>query len=111
MSSGGAPSELMRKFRENSLDLYNIATNSVILPLYFYSLKDVAGFIGYKWDQVGAGGGEALTWYDQWQETGKKEFLNKLIKYNEDDVRATLLIREWLEKQRPKIKKETLDSE
>ncbi|MBI2003780.1 MAG: TM0106 family RecB-like putative nuclease [Parcubacteria group bacterium] len=107
----GAPSPLMRKFRENSLDLYNITTNSAIMPLYFYSLKDVAGFIGYKWNDEGAGGGEAMLWYDQWQETGKKEFLEKLIKYNEDDVRATLLVKEWLEKQRPRVQKEVLPEE
>ncbi len=104
----GAPADLMKKFRENSLDLYTITTNSAILPIYFYSLKDIAGYIGYKWNDEGAGGGEAVVWYDQWQETGKKEFLDKLIKYNEDDVRATLTIKEWLEKQKPKIKKEEL---
>lgn len=104
----GAPSDLMKKFRENSLDLYNIVTSSVIMPVYFYSLKDIAGFIGYKWNDEGAGGGEAVTWYDQWLETGKKDFLNKLIKYNEDDVRATLMVKEWLEKQKPKIIKEVL---
>ncbi|MEK7659204.1 MAG: TM0106 family RecB-like putative nuclease [Patescibacteria group bacterium] len=107
----GAPADLMRKFRENSLDLYNIATSSVVLPIYFYSLKDVAGFIGYQWSEEGAGGGEAVAWYDQWLETGKKDFLEKLIKYNEDDVRATLMVKEWLEKQKPKIEKEALDSE
>mgnify|MGYP001578277660 CR=1 FL=1 len=100
----------MRKFRENSLDLFNIAFSSAILPLYFYSLKDVAGFIGYKWDE-GSGGGEAVLWYDQWLETGKKDFLNKLLKYNEDDVRATLMIKEWLEKQKPKVQKEVLPEE
>lgn len=107
----GAPSDLMKKFRQNSLDLYNIVTNSVIMPVYFYSLKDVAGFIGYKWDDEGAGGGEAVTWYDQWLETGDKDFLNKLVKYNEDDTRATLAIKEWLEKQKPKIQKEELPEE
>lgn len=107
----GSQSELMRKFRDNSLDLYNIAINSVILPLYFYSLKDIAGFIGYKWQHEGAGGGEAVMWYDQWLETQKKEFLEKLIKYNEDDVRATLMIKEWLEKQKPKLQKEVLPEE
>ncbi|MEK7579629.1 MAG: TM0106 family RecB-like putative nuclease [Patescibacteria group bacterium] len=104
----GAPSEIMKKFRASSLDLYNITTSSLILPIYFYSLKDVAGFIGYKWSDEGAGGGEAVMWYDQWQETGKKDFLNKLIKYNEDDVRATFMIKEWLEKQKPKVQKEVL---
>lgn len=107
----GAPTDLMKKFRENSLDLYSIFTSSVVLPIYFYSLKDVAGFIGYKWSDEGAGGGEAVTWYDQWLETGKEDFLKKLIKYNEDDTRATALIKEWLKKQRPKMQKEVLDSE
>jgi len=107
----GAPADLMKKFRDNSLDLYNIATNSVILPVYFYSLKDIAGFIGYKWSDEGAGGGEAVTWYDQWLETGKKDFLDKLIRYNEDDARATFLIKEWLEKQRPRVQKEELPTE
>jgi len=108
----GAPSDLMKKFRENSLDLYNITTSSVVLPIYFYSLKDVAGFIGYKWQDEGAGGGEAVLWYDQWLKTGEKDFLDKLIKYNEDDARATLLIKEWLEKQKPKLgKKEELPEE
>ncbi len=106
-----APSDLMKKFRENSLDLYNIINSSVIMPVYFYSLKDIAGFIGYKWSDLGAGGGEPLTWYDQWLQTHKKEFLNKLIKYNEDDVRATLLVKEWLEKQRPRVQKEVLPEE
>ncbi|MEK7203516.1 MAG: TM0106 family RecB-like putative nuclease [Patescibacteria group bacterium] len=104
----GASTDLMKRFRENSLDLYNIATSSIVLPLYFYSLKDIAGFIGYKWKDKGAGGGEALMWYDQWQETGKKEFLDKLIKYNEDDARATMMVKEWLEKQRPRVQKEVL---
>ena len=107
----GAPSDLMKKFRENSLDLYNIVTSSAIMPIYFYSLKDIAGFIGYKWNDQGAGGGEAVTWYDQWLETGKKDFLNKLVRYNEDDVRATLMIKEWLEKQRPRVQKEELPTE
>ena len=107
----GFQSEMMRKFRENSLDLYNITTNSAVLPLYFYSLKDVAAYIGYKWFDVGAGGGEAVMWYDQWTETGKKDFLDKLIRYNEDDVRATLLVKEWLEKQKPRLQKEELPGE
>ncbi len=107
----GPQSDLMRKFRENSLDLYYITTGSVVLPLYFYSLKDVAGYAGYKWQDEGAGGGEAVLWYDQWLQTQKKEFLNKLIKYNEDDARATMMVKEWLEKQRPKVQKEELPEE
>jgi predicted RecB family nuclease len=31
------------------------------------------------------------------------------LKYNEDDVRATLLIKEWLSQHKPTKKKEKLD--
>jgi len=105
----GAPSELIRKFRDNALDLYRITVDSVVLPLYFYSLKDVAGFIGYKWSEEDAGGAESVVWYDQWLKTKDKKILNKLIKYNEDDVRATFMIKEWLEKQKPRKEKISLD--
>ena len=35
--------------------------------------------------------------------------LKKIMRYNEDDVRATLLIKEWLEKHGPGKVKESLD--
>src|SRR3989344_2427402 len=62
----GAPSALVSKFRDNTIDLYEQTTETVILPLYFYSLKDVAGYIGYKWDDPEAGGAESVVWYNEW---------------------------------------------
>ena len=37
--------------------------------------------------------------------------MKKILKYNEDDVRATLLIKEWLETHKPSKTKEKLDEE
>lgn len=105
----GAPLEMIRKFRNNALDLYRITVDSAVLPLYFYSLKDVAGFLGYKWSEEDAGGAESVVWYDQWLKTEDKKIFNKLVRYNEDDVRATYLIKEWLEKQKPKKEKMKLE--
>lgn len=104
----GGSYDLLKKFRENSIDLHKIVIDSVVLPLYFYSLKDVAGYIGFKWAVAGAGGAESVLWYDEWVRTGNKNLFDKLIQYNEDDVRATLFVKEWLEKQRPKVIKEKL---
>src|SRR3989344_3635583 len=97
----GAPSELVAKFRDNTIDLHAKLVDSVVLPLYFYSLKDVAGYLGYKWADAGAGGAESVVWYTEWLEKKDSKILDRLLKYNEDDVRATLLIKEWLEKQKP----------
>ena len=105
----GAPSELVSKFRENSIDLYAQTVESVILPLYFYSLKDVAGYTGYKWDDPEAGGAESVVWYNEWLKNKDSQTLKRILKYNEDDVRATLAIKEWIEKQSPSKQKERLE--
>ena len=94
---------LENKFKDNTLDLHRIAVETVVLPLYFYSLKDIAQYLGFKWQANDAGGAESVVWYDRWIETGDKTFLEKILKYNEDDVRATLFVKEWLEKQKPNV--------
>ncbi len=99
---------LENKFRDYTLDLHKIAVESVILPLYFYSLKDIAKFLGFDWRSEDAGGAESVVWYDQWLETGDQKIMDKIIEYNEDDVRATRYVKEWLEKQKPRTLKEKL---
>lgn len=102
---------LENKFRDNTIDLHRVAVESAILPLYFYSLKDIAKFLGFKWEAEDAGGAESVVWYNDWLEKGDKKILDKIIRYNEDDVRATLFVKEWLEKQKPKTSKEKLPEE
>lgn len=121
----GAPTVLIDKFKENTIDLHQKLVDTAVLPLYFYSLKDVAGYLGYKWDDPDAGGAESVVWYNNWldkndpvksfdktQDYGAGDsIMKKILKYNEDDVRATLLIKEWLETQKPSKQKEKLDEE
>ncbi len=105
----GAPSLLVSKFKENTIDLHLKLVDSAVLPLYFYGLKDVAGYLGYKWDDSEAGGAESVVWYNDWLDKKDNAIMKKILKYNEDDVRATLLIKEWLATQKPSKEKETLD--
>ncbi len=107
----GAPTALTNKFREHTIDLHQKAIDSVILPLYFYTLKDIARYIGFQWDDPNAGGAESVVWYNQWLDSKDQTILDRLFRYNEDDVRATLLVKEWLEKQKPSKQKEKLDIE
>ena len=104
----GAPEVLERKFVGNTIDLHMKLVESVVLPLYFYTLKDVAKHIGFNWDAPDAGGAESVTWYNDWLDTKGEDIKLKILRYNEDDVRATLLVKEWLETQRPHTQKESL---
>ncbi len=105
-----APMALVNKFNESTIDLHAVTVDSVVLPLYFYTLKDIAQFLGYKWDDPEAGGAESVVWYNQWLDTRDEAILQKILKYNEDDVRATMLVKEWLAQQKPTKQKESLDS-
>lgn len=105
----GAPSVLVDKFRENTIDLHFKAVDSVVLPLYFYTLKDIAGYVGYTWDDPHAGGAESVAWYNDWLDKKDDAVLKRILRYNEDDVRATMLVKEWLEKQKPSKRRESLD--
>ena len=88
--------------------MHRAAVDAVILPLYFYSLKDVARFIGFQWQAEDAGGAESVVWYNQWKDSGDKKILQKILDYNKDDVVATMVVKEWLEKQKPKMQREIL---
>ncbi len=107
----GAPAALVQKFHEHAIDLHQRTVDSVVLPLYFYTLKDVAKYLGYQWDDPEAGGAESVAWYDQWLRTGDRANLDRVLRYNEDDVRATLVLRDWLAEQKPHKSREKLEEE
>lgn len=97
----GAPPVLAAKFHENAIDLHLKVVETVILPLYFYTLKDVAKYCGFRWSDANAGGAESVVWYNEWLEKNDPAIMAKILRYNEDDVRATLLVKEWLAGQKP----------
>ena len=105
----GAPSSLIAKFHEHAIDLHQKTIDSVVLPLYFYTLKDVAKHLGYAWADAEAGGAESVTWYDTWLRTGDRTSLERVVRYNEDDVRATMTLRDWLGSHKPHKRRESLD--
>ncbi len=105
----GAPAALVEKFKENTVDLHLKLVDTAILPIYFYSLKDVAGYLGYKWDNPRAGGAESVVWYNEYLEKKDPDVMQRILRYNEDDVRATMQIKEWLTTQKPTKTRENID--
>lgn len=104
----GVSLDLDTKFREHTIDLQYSVMQSVVLPLYFYSLKDIARFIGFQWKAEDAGGAESVVWYNDWLTTQDKKIKDKIIQYNKDDVLATMHVKEWLEHQKPMLSREKL---
>lgn len=97
-------SEALEVFRSRMIDLKPIATKQLTLPLYFYSLKKICRSFGFSWRGELQSGGASIDYYERWCETGDRKILNDIIIYNEDDVRATLHLKEWLAKYAGEVK-------
>ncbi len=86
------------RFASHYVDLFTIVKASVIFPLHFYSIKDIARskFLNYAWRHDKAGGAQSIFWYEKWLETKDRAVLKNILDYNEDDVIATESLCRWL---------------
>lgn len=80
----------------NMIDLLELLRPAVIFPLPFYSLKDIAVYIGFQWRSKDATGANSVLWFEQWLAKKNQKVLQKILEYNEDDVRATYTLQRWL---------------
>ncbi len=87
---------LLDEFKNNLIDISKIIEESLIFPIYFYSIKDIAKYLNFKWQHAMAGGAQSIFWYEKWLETGDRDILQDIINYNKDDVNATEFLHQWL---------------
>lgn len=78
------------------VDISKVLKASAVLPLRGYSLKDVAPWLGFTWSGEMQSGDDSIVEYFRWLETGDEQHLKRILRYNEDDLRATLAVRNWL---------------
>ena len=85
----------------NMRDLYKDATSTFAFPTYGNGLKEIAPYIGYTWKHEEVNAMESIAIYLQYvkDRQANKEKMQKVIDYNTDDCEATLLIKDWLEKE------------
>lgn len=83
---------LLSRLRDLNRDL----VQSVVLPVYSYSLKAVAKSLGYRWSHPEASAAQSMFWYSSWLKSGERRFLDWAVEYNADDCRATRVLKEWL---------------
>ena len=89
-----------KRVRENLLDLLPVTKQSIALPLSSYSLKIVEKHIGFARTQTEYGGDWAMAKYIEATETKdqalRDELVDQILKYNEEDLRATWAVLQWL---------------
>jgi len=84
----------------NLVDLLPITRDAVVLPQPSYSLKVVEKHVGFKRTQDEYGGDWSIAKYIEAVETDddveRRAIMNEIIKYNEEDLKATWAVFEWL---------------
>lgn len=82
----------------NVIDLYRIVQKQTDWPVGSYSLKALAMYSGFEWRDETPSGALSIQWFNEYLETKNPEILERILIYNEDDCKATMVLKDALEK-------------
>ena len=79
------------------MDLYtDVVRKSTEWPTHDYSLKTLARYLGFDWQDTDPSGASSIEWFRRWTETRDEAIRQRILTYNKDDCRATLILRDAL---------------
>ena len=90
------PAYLWKPVLKRFVDIHKQVTQKAIMPVESYALKPIARWLGFDWRDAKANGAQCVCWYDDWLKTGDRSLLEAIVRYNEDDCRATYVVKDWL---------------
>ncbi|MCY3940770.1 MAG: TM0106 family RecB-like putative nuclease [Gammaproteobacteria bacterium] len=81
-----------------TVDLYtDVVRKYTEWPTHDYSLKTLARYLGFDWQDTDPSGASSIEWFHQWTDTGDETIRQRILAYNEDDCRATRVLRDALQ--------------
>lgn len=83
------------------VDLYLVSRNSFQVGVESYGLKHLEQLTDFERSHEIDKGAGAVVQYEKYMADGNRSDLTDIARYNEDDVRATMALRDWLIAQRP----------
>lgn len=68
-------------------------------PTYSYGIKQIAKMIGFAWRDPDPSGANSIAWYNEYLANPANEAaLTRILRYNEDDCRAMVAIKDYFER-------------
>jgi len=77
---------------ESNVNLLSIIFGQVYFPGFSNGLKDVAGYLGFKWTEVNSSGLQSISWRSEWEQSRDQAAKQKLLIYNAEDCEALSLV-------------------
>lgn len=96
--------EELNEFLDSSkwVDLHKILATEIVWPTENHQLKTLARFVGFDWRDEAPGGANSMAWFAEAttseDEDTREAARQRIVEYNQDDVMATLALREWLDR-------------
>lgn len=82
----------------HAIDLYNdVVKKATEWPTWDFSIKSLAKYLGFSWRDTHPSGAASIEWFHRWVKTGDPAVRQRVLDYNEDDCRATRVLRDALE--------------
>ena len=83
--------------KENVIDLYmDVVFKYTDWPLGSYGLKSIAQYLGFEWRDESPSGAASIEWFNKYIESGDPADLKRILLYNEDDCKATMVLKDAL---------------
>ncbi|HMQ04712.1 MAG TPA: TM0106 family RecB-like putative nuclease [Pyrinomonadaceae bacterium] len=85
--------------RPTCIDLYEIVFKNTDWPLGSYGIKAIAQYLGFDWRDKTPSGALSIQWFNEFIKTGDQALLDRILKYNEDDCKATVIVKDYLQQR------------
>ena len=87
--------------RKVMVDLLTVVRQAMRVGVESYSLKRIEHLAGFRREAEMGSGADAVLGYERWVASRDDAELDAIARYNDEDCRATLALRDWLVSIRP----------
>ena len=77
---------------EHAVNLLSFIFAHIYFPTYSNGLKEIAGYLGFRWSGSPASGLEAIVWRHRWEASKDPSMKQALLHYNREDCEALELV-------------------
>ena len=72
----------------SAVNLLSVMFAKVYFPTFSNGIKEIASYLGFKWENPADSGLQSIIWRSQWEASGEKAVKQSLLIYNANDCEA-----------------------
>lgn len=76
----------------SAINMLSVTFAHIYFPTYSNGLKEIAGWLGFKWSGLNPSGKQSIVWRREWDKSSVAHLKQKLLTYNSEDCAGLELI-------------------